>query len=573
MWFILLLITIICVSIIVVISMKSTGKSTKEQLLIADKYLDELEYDKAIATYNSVIAIDPKCTEAYLGIADAYEAKGEPVLAAKALALSYNKVAQKDRSQIEAKHAQLVNTYPEVQEAMNTGTIELGPDYDADIFNSFFQLDEAVTNSENNRNQANSDTFDSEAMAAWEDDSLLSQFTLMGRPLGDWKFDELESYIRSNFSAQPEYDNNGYIIRDDRQYNYIDESGMNYIFAIIENGTPEHPDINTIQLDTNGVTYVTSSTSDVYRYWNVYSYEGNSGDDDAYNIVLKPFDKYLESICPGAYEQLQSKNDITVNGVHIVKDEDTVYLYKSNGYICLHIKDNIIYSFGIQFYDTWEITTNTSHSSLSNNNAFPEQSQEYDNGLPWVAGVNWDWTPYTLFNRPIADWTEETLLNHIRSSYPCSYSDELSEVYVISSNGQLEGEMHGEIYIDFSASDYTYVSINTYSGIILSLTFDPYMITYSFSFVENNGFPNVDLGIGYISEMFNMTLAQYLESASPQLYIELQTKDYVTFDFGSVSQSESGLFINADFTNMDLYTDFETGKITNIYFTKQLQQY
>ncbi|MBR3039714.1 MAG: VWA domain-containing protein [Lachnospiraceae bacterium] len=50
------------------------SRKAKKQLDIANKYLTNLDYENAILAYEDVIAIDPKCEEAYLSIADAYEA-------------------------------------------------------------------------------------------------------------------------------------------------------------------------------------------------------------------------------------------------------------------------------------------------------------------------------------------------------------------------------------------------------------------------------------------------------------------------------------------------------------------
>ncbi len=49
-----------------------TEKRIKDSLELAQHYMDELDYEQAIASYKAVLEIDPKNVEAYHGIADAY---------------------------------------------------------------------------------------------------------------------------------------------------------------------------------------------------------------------------------------------------------------------------------------------------------------------------------------------------------------------------------------------------------------------------------------------------------------------------------------------------------------------
>ena len=50
----------------------STEKKYNDQLELAERYLDELDYDRAIAAYKEAIEIDPIQAEAYLGLAEVY---------------------------------------------------------------------------------------------------------------------------------------------------------------------------------------------------------------------------------------------------------------------------------------------------------------------------------------------------------------------------------------------------------------------------------------------------------------------------------------------------------------------
>ena len=70
------LMLVVAVVFIVVIS-NSSQKKYEEQLKLAERYLQELDYDRAITAYKAALEIDPKGEEAYLGLADAYVGKGE----------------------------------------------------------------------------------------------------------------------------------------------------------------------------------------------------------------------------------------------------------------------------------------------------------------------------------------------------------------------------------------------------------------------------------------------------------------------------------------------------------------
>lgn len=64
-------------AIVLVSSSGATAKKVKEQLSLGEKYLTELDYEQAIAAYELAIELDPKCEEAYLGLAEVYIAAGE----------------------------------------------------------------------------------------------------------------------------------------------------------------------------------------------------------------------------------------------------------------------------------------------------------------------------------------------------------------------------------------------------------------------------------------------------------------------------------------------------------------
>lgn len=58
-------------------SSKGTGKNLDNYLVLGAKYLEDLDYDNAIAAYTKALEIDELSVEAYLGLADAYIGKGD----------------------------------------------------------------------------------------------------------------------------------------------------------------------------------------------------------------------------------------------------------------------------------------------------------------------------------------------------------------------------------------------------------------------------------------------------------------------------------------------------------------
>ena len=69
---------IIIIAALTIIFMPKTAPQTvTEMLSTAQKYLVEMEYERAIAEFNKVIELDPMNADAYLGLAEAYEKSGD----------------------------------------------------------------------------------------------------------------------------------------------------------------------------------------------------------------------------------------------------------------------------------------------------------------------------------------------------------------------------------------------------------------------------------------------------------------------------------------------------------------
>jgi len=74
---IIIVVVVLVTTLAVFIPKSAKAKKLEEQLSLGEKYLSELNYEQAIASYLTVIEIDPKNADAYLGLADAYVAQGE----------------------------------------------------------------------------------------------------------------------------------------------------------------------------------------------------------------------------------------------------------------------------------------------------------------------------------------------------------------------------------------------------------------------------------------------------------------------------------------------------------------
>ena len=69
---------IVIIAALAIIFMPKTAPQTvTEMLSTAQKYLVEMEYERAIAEFNKVIELDPMNADAYLGLAEAYEKSGD----------------------------------------------------------------------------------------------------------------------------------------------------------------------------------------------------------------------------------------------------------------------------------------------------------------------------------------------------------------------------------------------------------------------------------------------------------------------------------------------------------------
>lgn len=116
---------IILCAIIIAIVLTSKGDSTNKkletQLNLGNSYMDELDYEAAIAAYEEAIRIEPKSEEAYIALANAYIAQEEYEKAIEVLDEGY---AQTEAVAILDKKDEIVLLFEEIEEAERQAELE-----------------------------------------------------------------------------------------------------------------------------------------------------------------------------------------------------------------------------------------------------------------------------------------------------------------------------------------------------------------------------------------------------------------------------------------------------------------
>ena len=91
---VLCLIAVITTITIIISSAGGEDDDIAYKLETARKYLTEMKYEEAKAVYEEIIAADPKCEEAYIGLADAYVGLGDEDKAAEVLEKAMDEIGE-----------------------------------------------------------------------------------------------------------------------------------------------------------------------------------------------------------------------------------------------------------------------------------------------------------------------------------------------------------------------------------------------------------------------------------------------------------------------------------------------
>ena len=101
-WILAVIVILAAVIIAGVLVMKKqkTKKQYQETVSNADKYLEDMDYEKAEDSYLEAIKLDPKEKETYITLADLYMEQDEPNKAAQILKIGLKHVDKKDNAEL-----------------------------------------------------------------------------------------------------------------------------------------------------------------------------------------------------------------------------------------------------------------------------------------------------------------------------------------------------------------------------------------------------------------------------------------------------------------------------------------
>ena len=91
-WIVIAIAAVVVLALVIIIIKvlsKSPERRIQEQLDLGYKYLSELDYEQAVACFEAIIEIDPRNTDAYMGIVDAYRQSGDDEAALAAAERAY----------------------------------------------------------------------------------------------------------------------------------------------------------------------------------------------------------------------------------------------------------------------------------------------------------------------------------------------------------------------------------------------------------------------------------------------------------------------------------------------------
>lgn len=107
-------IVLICIAIFVLfMGGNASARKVAELLDLGNKYLTEQDYEQAVVTFQEIIEIDPKCEEAYRGLADAYVAMDDYE---SAIDILQKGIEQTESEELAAYLEEIKETYERIQE-------------------------------------------------------------------------------------------------------------------------------------------------------------------------------------------------------------------------------------------------------------------------------------------------------------------------------------------------------------------------------------------------------------------------------------------------------------------------
>ena len=117
---------------------KTAPQTVTEMLSTAQKYLVEMDYERAIAEFNKVIELDPMNADAYLGLAEAYEKSGDIDKAVETLEkgfeLTGDERIEAALAALRSENEETSETEAAVEETETEGTLMPEADIPSDAF-------------------------------------------------------------------------------------------------------------------------------------------------------------------------------------------------------------------------------------------------------------------------------------------------------------------------------------------------------------------------------------------------------------------------------------------------------
>lgn len=125
-WILAVIVILAAVIIAGVLVMKKqkTKKQYQETVSNADKYLEDMDYEKAEDSYLEAIKLDPKEKETYIKLADLYMEQDEPNKAAQILKIGLKHVDKKDNAELSEKYS--LYTYVDEELIPDIGQVKEG---------------------------------------------------------------------------------------------------------------------------------------------------------------------------------------------------------------------------------------------------------------------------------------------------------------------------------------------------------------------------------------------------------------------------------------------------------------
>ena len=129
---------VIIAALAIIFMPKAAPQTVTEMLSTAQKYLVEMDYERAIAEFNKVIELDPMNADAYLGLAEAYEKSGDIDKAVETLEKGFELTGdERIRAALAAlrsENEETSETEAAVEETETEGTLMPEADIPSDAF-------------------------------------------------------------------------------------------------------------------------------------------------------------------------------------------------------------------------------------------------------------------------------------------------------------------------------------------------------------------------------------------------------------------------------------------------------